>query len=184
MGKRNELIPFAAGIVLAAYLILKIPQNLMIYLTPYALMLLPGIKRKSFPFAAASLFALAFLEWVLLHDYIALIVMIIALLETPLRVEKQPVKFWERILNVLTAGAVAYVSAVSPEVSFRVIGIISTLGLISSDRSISGGALVTASAFFVGIALSGISDTKSNIFLVVGSLLLIYSLNHLRKLLR
>lgn len=184
MGKRHELIPFAAGIVLAAYLALKIPQNSAIYLAPYALMLLPGIKRKSFPFAAASLFALAFLEWVLLHNYIALIVMVIAILETPLRVEKQPVKFWERLLNVLVGGTIAYVSIVSQDVSFKAVGILSALGLISSDRSISGGALVTSSAFFLGIAISGTSDMDPNISLGIGAILLLYSLNHLRKLLR
>ncbi len=184
MGKRHELIPFAAGIVLAAYLIPKIPRDSIVYLVPYVLMLIPGIKRKSFPFAAASLFALAFLEWVLLHDYIALIVMAIAILETPLRVEKQPVKFWERLLNVLVAGTMAYVSIVYQDVSFKVVGILSVLGLISSDRSISGGALVTSSALFIGIAISGTSEMNPNVFLGIGAILLLYSLNHLRKLLR
>ncbi|EEB73631.1 hypothetical protein [Thermococcus sp. AM4] len=184
MRKRNELIPFVLGVVLAAYLVQRVPPGAMKYLTPYALLLIPGIKRKSLPFAASALFALAFLEWLLTQDYIAIVVMGVALLETPLRMEKQPVKFWERVLNVVIAGVVAYISAISPETAFRVVGILTAIGLVSSNRPISGGALVTASAFFVGIALSGTSDMNPDIFIGAGTLLLLYSLNHLRKLLR
>ncbi|ACS32825.1 hypothetical protein [Thermococcus gammatolerans] len=184
MRNRNELIPFAAGIVLAAYLVQRVPTEAVKYLVPYALLLIPGIKRKSLPFAASSLFALAFLEWLLVHDYIAIIVMGMALLETPIRMGKQPVKLWERVINVIVAGAVAYVSVISPETAFKIVGVLTAIGLLSSNRSISGGALVTASAFFVGIALSGTSDMNPDLFIGVGALLLLYSLNHLRKLLR
>lgn len=181
---RTELAPLLLGIIMATYLIKYIPTGKVIFLIPYSLLILTAIRRKSLPFGASALFSLAFLEWILSDNYLAIAVMLLTLLETPIRIEKQSVKFWERVLNVVVAGITAYVALVSPDPSIKAVGVLATIGMVSSNRSISSGALLTASAMFTAIALRGISDMNPIIFLTTSGALILYSLHHLRKLLR
>ncbi|ASJ03653.1 hypothetical protein A3L09_10480 [Thermococcus profundus] len=178
MGKRPELIPFTLGLLIMAYLLTWIPRDKVIYVLPYGVLSLAALRRRGFSYGAASLFGGSFVEWILTGSYLALVGMAAAFLAMPVRVEKQPVKLWERALNAVAAGAVAYASILSPRLDFKVVGLLVALGILSSNRGISGGGLLVASAVFMATGEG--PETSSWAALA----LMLYSLHHLRKLLR
>lgn len=182
--KRLELTLIFAGLVILGYLMRQIPYNQAPSVVPFAFLSLLAIRRKTFPCGSSAVFGGLFLVWMLTKDYLALAGMVVTFLGFPIRIEKQPVKLWERVLNVLAAGAIAYISLVSPELSIRVVGILSALMMVSSDRAISTSGLIIASSVLLSLPLARITDMDEKIFVSSAAIVMLYSLYHIRKLLR
>jgi hypothetical protein len=184
MKTRGELGLLMLGLALMAYIGLRIPCEKLFYLTPYLFLSIPAVKRKALPYGAAAVFSGLFIEWELTESYLAVIGMAAAFLTIPLRMEKQPVKFWERALNVVIAGAIGYVGVVSPDWGIRIGSLLAALALLSSNRALSSGGLLMASGILIAIPLANLSDLNHDIFMFASVAILLYSLLHLRKLLR
>ncbi|NJF25701.1 hypothetical protein E3E29_08650 [Thermococcus sp. Bubb.Bath] len=167
-----------------AYIGLRVPCEKLPYLAPYLFLSIPAVKRKALPYGAAALFSSLFIEWKLTGSYLTVVGMAAAFLTIPLRVERQPVKFWERGLNVVIAGAIAYVGIVSPDWGIKVGSLLAALALLSSNRALSSGGLLMASGILITIPLANLSDLNHDIFMFSSTAILLYSLLHLRKLLR
>ncbi|ASJ01364.1 hypothetical protein [Thermococcus gorgonarius] len=184
MEKRKELIPLIIGVLIMTYLVEKIPSDKVLYVLPYGLLTLAGIKRRAFPYATAALFSGSFIEWVLTRDYLALAGIAVAILAMPVRVEKQQVRMWERVINTAVAGTVAYVSVVGQDIGIKVAGIFAAIAMLSGNRGISSGGILVGSSIFMAIPLGNLSDMEPMFFIGASIILLVYSLHHLRKLLR
>jgi len=184
MKTRGELGLLTLGLALIAYIGLGVPCEKLLYLTPYLLLSITAVKRKALPYGAAAVFSGLFIEWELTWSYLSVVGMAAAFLTIPLRIEKQPVKFWERALNVVIAGAIAYVGIVSPDWGIRVGSLLAALALLSSNRALSSGGLLMASGVLIAIPLANLSDLNHDTFMFASMAILLYSLLHLRKLLR
>ncbi|WP_297508448.1 hypothetical protein [Thermococcus sp.] len=82
-----------------------------------------------------------------------------------------------------TAGRRSDLHSLHP-LEFRLMGVLTTIAMLSGDRGVSSGGVLMGSALLTGIPLAYISDIEPTIFFSASGLLLVYSLHHLRKLLR
>lgn len=184
MRKRPELMPFTLGVLVMAYLTAEVPQDKLSYLIPYGLLTLAALRRKTFPYGASALFSGSLIEWFLTRNYLALVGIGIAILVMPIKVEKQPVKLWERVANTVAAGTVAYVSLVGPNNELKAAGILAVLAMLSGNRGVSSAGILAGSAVLTVIPLAYLSDMDPTLFLGASVTLMVYSIHHLRKLLR
>jgi hypothetical protein len=184
MKARGELGLLMFGLTLMAYVGLNIPNEKLPYLVPYVLLSIPTVKRKALPYGAAAVFTGLFIEWELTGNYLTVVGMAATSLTIPLRMEKQPVKFWERALNVVIAGAIAYVGIISPDWGIRIGSLLAALALLSSNRALSSGGLLMASGVLMAIPLANLSNLNQNVYIFSSATILLYSLLQLRKLLR
>ncbi|WP_297498923.1 hypothetical protein [Thermococcus sp.] len=182
--RRPELMPLAVGVIALAYPLRIMPRGGVIYLLPYAILTLVSLRRKAFFYGASSLAGWSFLEWFLTGNYLALVGLIMALVVMPLSFESQPVRRWERALNVFLAGAIAYVSIPFAPLPFRLLGILATVSMLSGNRVVSSGGVLIGSALLMAVPLAHIGDMEPAIFFGASLLLVGCSLHHLRKLLR
>ena len=182
--RRVELIPLTLGVMALAYPLMRMPVNRVIYLLPYAILTLSSLRRKALFYGSSSLASWSFLEWVITGDYMALVGLVMALVALPLSFGSQRVRMWERVLNVVLAGAIAYISIPFTPLEFRLMGVLATVAMLSGDRGVSSGGVLMGSAILTAIPLAYISDIEPTIFFSASALLFVYSLHHLRKLLR
>jgi len=184
MGRRLELIPLAVSLLLMAYLTAGLPSDGLPPVLLYCLLGLAALKERALPYGAAAVVSGLLFEWFLDGRYLALAGIGAAISTVPFRMEKQPVKMWERLLNVAVAGAVTYESLMSTETGFKTAGLLAALSMLSGNRAISSGGILAGSALLLAIPAANLSDKSPYVFLGASALLMLYSLHHLRKLLR
>ncbi|MBP1911425.1 hypothetical protein [Thermococcus stetteri] len=139
------------------------------------------IKKRARPFAGGSVVAFA---WAYplqdnLRYALLLLGLVLFLLGWPF--EKQPVKFWERFVNAVIGGtalAIA-VGAYQAGESLALLGIPVVL-LILKNRVLASAGLLPSSALYLVGSYAAPEKAK----LALWGITLVYSLHHLRKLVR
>ena len=147
----------------------------------YLPLVLPAVKKRARPFSAGALLAFAVSYTIpekVMYGLIALSALILAL---GYPYEKQPVKFWERFLNAVIGG-----TGLAIALGLRELGeAVAVLGvavpfLLTKNRVLASFGLLPASALY----LTGAYRVSENAKLTLFALVYIYSLHHMRKLLR
>ncbi len=147
----------------------------------YVPLIIPAIKKRARPFSAGAL--LAFSATYPLEERVryglALASLLILALGWPY--EKQPVKFWERFLNAILGGTgLAIALGLYNLGRWEPITGVAVPFLLVRNRVLSSFGLLPVSALY----LIGAYRVPENIKLALFVGVYIYSLNHLRKLLR
>jgi hypothetical protein len=151
------------------------------YELAYLPLIIPAVKRKARPFSAGALLALALtypLQEKMKYLLMGLSALILAL---GYPYEKQPVKFWERFVNAVIGG-----TGLAIALGLHNAGTIGALlgvavpFLLLKNRVLASFGLLPASALY----LIGTYQAPKDLKLALFALVYIYSLNHLRKLLR
>lgn len=147
----------------------------------YVPLIIPAIKKRARPFSAGAL--LAFSATYPLEERVryglALASLLILALGWPY--EKQPVKFWERFLNAILGGTgLAIALGLYNLGRWEAILGVAVPFLLVRNRVLSSFSLLPVSALY----LIGAYRVPENIKLALFVGVYIYSLNHLRKLLR
>ena len=146
------------------------------YEVAYLPLALAGIRRKARPLAAGALLAFSLLYPLQEAWRYALLLISGAVFVLGWPFEKQPVRAWERLLNaVLAVGGIAVASTMGGSTSY-LLGA-AGIALFSGNRVPSSFGLLPVSALFL-VSLTGLNRLGAFV------LTYIYTLHHLRKLLR
>ena len=184
MGRRLELIPLAVALLLTVYLTAGLPSDSLPPVLLYCLLALAALKERALPYGAAAVASGLLFEWLSGGGYLAIAGIGAAVSSVPFRMEKQPVKMWERLLNAAVAGTLTYASLMLAKTGFKIAGVIAALSTLSGNRGISSGGILAGSAVLLAIPAANLNGMNPDVFFTASALLMLYSLHHLRKLLR
>ncbi len=148
------------------------------YEVAYLPLTLAGMKRKARPFSAGALLAFS-LPYPLpdMWKY-ALLLTAGAIFTIGWPFERQPVKGWERFLNAILGVAGLAIAATTGEGGYTIYLLgVAGISLFSGNRVVSSFGMLPVSAVFL---LSGTGWKWTSLFVLV----YVYTLHHLRKLLR
>jgi hypothetical protein len=151
------------------------------YYLLYLPLIVPAVKKKARPFSAGALLAFALTYQLGEEERYALIALSALLLALGYSYESQPVKFWERFVNVVIGGTGLAIAVGL----YRASNLGALLGLtlpllLLRNRVVASVGLLPASALYV----IGYYKVPPEGRLALFALVYVYSLNHLRKLLR
>jgi len=147
----------------------------------YLPLIVPAVKKKARPFSAGALLAFALTHPLGEEERYALMALSALLLALGYPYEKQPVRFWERVLNAAIGGTSLAVALGLYNLGSTgaVLGVAVPF-LLLRNRVLSSFGLLPASALY----LIGAYRVPGGVKLALFALVYVYSLNHLRKLLR
>ncbi|WP_099209313.1 hypothetical protein [Thermococcus henrietii] len=146
----------------------------------YLSLIVPAVKKKARPFSAGAVLAFA-LTYPLGAERYALMALSVLILALGYPYENQPVKFWERFVNAVIGGTgLAIALGLYNLGSIEAVLGVAVPFLLLRNRVISSFGLLPASALY----LIGAYQVSEKVKLALFALVYVYSLNHLRKLLR
>ncbi|WP_456420801.1 hypothetical protein [Thermococcus sp.] len=147
----------------------------------YIPLVLPAVKKRARPFSAGALLALALTYPLEEKTRYLLLTLSALLLALGHPYEKQPVKFWERLTNAVIGGtglAIA-LGLYNLGKGEAILGVAVPF-LLFKNRVLASFGLLPASALY----LTGVYQVPENFKMALFTLVYVYSLNHLRKLMR
>ena len=147
----------------------------------YIPLVLPAVKKRARPFSAGALLALASTYPFEAKIRYALLGLSALLLALGYPYEKQPVKFWERLINAVIGGTSLAIALGLYNLGKgeAVLGVAVPF-LLLKNRVLASFGLLPASALY----LIGTYHVSGNLKLAFFALVYVYLLNHLRKLMR
>ncbi|WP_297536081.1 hypothetical protein [Thermococcus sp.] len=146
----------------------------------YLPLIVPAVKKKARPFSAGALLAFA-LTYPLGAERYALMALSALILVLGYSYESQPVKFWERFVNAVIGGTgLAIALGLYNLGSMEAVLGVAVPFLLLRNRVLSSFGLLPASALY----LIGAYQVPERVKLALFALVYVYSLSHLRKLLR
>ncbi|WP_457743150.1 hypothetical protein [Thermococcus sp.] len=147
----------------------------------YLPLIIPAIKKRARPFSAGAVLAFSLTYPIGEKVEYSLIALSVLLLVLGYPYEKQPVKFWERFVNAVIGGTgLAITFGLYNLGSMGTVLGVAVPFLLLKNRVLSSFGLLPASALY----LIGSYQVPGRIKLILFALVYIYSLHHLRKLLR
>ncbi|WP_297513184.1 hypothetical protein [Thermococcus sp.] len=147
----------------------------------YLPLIVPAVKKKARPFSAGAVLAFALTYPLGEEERYALIALSALLLALGYPYENQPVKFWERFVNAVIGGTgLAIALGLYNLGGTRAVLGVAIPFLLLRNRVLSSFGLLPASALY----LIGAYQVPERVKLALFALVYVYSLNHLRKLLR
>ena len=147
----------------------------------YLPLIVPAVKKKARPFSAGAVLAFALTYPLVGEVRYALIALSALLLALGYPYENQPVKFWERFVNAVIGGtSLAIALGLYNLGSTGAVLGVAVPFLLLRNRVLSSFGLLPASALY----LIGAYHVPERVKLALFAPVYVYSLNHLRKLLR
>ncbi|GAB6136688.1 hypothetical protein [Thermococcus prieurii] len=147
----------------------------------YLPLIVPAVKKKARPFSAGAVLAFALIYPLGEEERYALMALSALILALGYPYEKQPVKFWERFINAVIGGTgLAIALGLYNLGSMEAVLGVAVPFLLLRNRVLSSFGLLPASALY----LIGAYQVSERVKLALFALVYVYSLNHLRKLLR